>query len=271
MRKAPNRTIRLVVFDWTGTLIDHGSVAPVRAIIGAFESAGVAVTAGQVRSATGLPKREQLETILRIPDVLRRFQSVHRRSPCQGDVDALHAAYLPAQLSAIRRCAELIDGAAGSIRLLRARGIAVATTTSYFREAAELVLERARQQGFIPDHAACPDYVLADKPAPFMIHACMEALNICRAREVLVVGDGLLDIAAGRNAGCLSVGVAGTGDEVGLTSPEWDALELHERNALLANAHRNLRDAGADFVIDTLSELPLVVDCIEERRLSSAA
>jgi phosphonoacetaldehyde hydrolase len=104
-----------------------------------------------------------------------------------------------------------------------------------------------------------------------MIHACMEALEIHRVREVLVVGDTLLGIVAGRNGGCPSVGVAGTGNEVGLTSPEWNALELRERNALLANAHRNLRDAGADFVIDTLSELPLVVDCIEERRLSSAA
>jgi phosphonoacetaldehyde hydrolase len=271
MRKAANRTIRLVVFDWTGTLIDHGSVAPVHALIDAFESAGVLVTARQARSATGLPKRERIETILRIPDVLRRFQRVHERAPCRSDVDALHAAYLPAQLKAIRRCAELIDGAASSIRFLRARGIAVATTTGYFRAAAELVLDCARPQECIPDHAACPDDVMAGKPAPCMIYACMEALKICRTREVLVVGDSELDIVAGRNAGCLSVGVAGTGSEVGLTSAEWNALELHERNALLANAHRNLRDAGADFVIDTLSELPLVVDCIEERRLSSAA
>jgi phosphonoacetaldehyde hydrolase len=99
----------------------------------------------------------------------------------------------------------------------------------------------------------------------------MEALKVVRARDVLVVGDTQLDVMAGRNGGCISVAVAGSGNEVGLNSSEWRALDMRERNALLANAHRSLRDAGAHFVIDTLAELPLVIERLDERALSSAA
>lgn len=85
------------------------------------------------------------------------------------------------------------------------------------------------------------------------------------------MGDTAADIASAANGGCTSLGVAGTGNQVGLTHAAWSSLELRERNALLADAHRTLRDAGADFVIDTLFELPLVVERIDERALSSAA
>jgi phosphonoacetaldehyde hydrolase len=263
--------VKLVVFDWTGTLIDHGSVAPVQALIGVFATAGIGVTAGQVRSANGPNRRDQIATILSIPEVMRNFQCVHGHEPMPGDVDALYSAYQPAQLKAIQRCGELIDGAAASCAFLRERGIAVATTTGYFRAASERVLHCARQQGLVPDHAVCSDDVALGRPAPYMIYACMEALKVCRAREVLVVGDTASDIASAANGGCPSVGVAGTGNQVGLTQAAWNALELRERNALLADAHRTLRDAGADFVIDTLFELPLVVERIAERSLSSAA
>jgi phosphonoacetaldehyde hydrolase len=271
MRNPPFTGVKLVVFDWTGTLIDHGGLAPVQAMLAMFANAGIGVTAAQVRCSMGLNKRQHIEAILRIPTVLRSFQSAYGREPEAADVDKLYEIYVPAQLKAIQRFGELIDGAAASSAFLRERGIAVATTTGYFRSAAERLLECARRQGFAPDYAACSDDVSAGRPAPYMIYACMQALQVYRASEVLVVGDTVSDIVAAANGGCTSVGVAGTGNEVGLTQAAFGALQVRKRNALLANAHRTLRDAGADFVIDTLFELPLVVSRIEERAIHSAA
>jgi phosphonoacetaldehyde hydrolase len=263
--------LKLVVFDWAGTLIDHGSVAPVHAMVAMFENIGVRVTTQQVRSAMGLRKRDHIESVLRIPDVRRGFQAARGRSPSEADVDELYHAYVPAQLEAIRQYGQLIDGAAASVTYLREREIRVATNTGYFRTAADLVLECAKPQGFVPDYAVCADDVVDGRPAPDMILACMKALKCEDARRVLVVGDTAVDALAARNAGCWSVGVAGTGNEVGLTSREWESLELRERNRLLAHAHRTLRDAGADFVIDTLTELPLVVQRVAERGFVPAA
>lgn len=263
--------LKLVVFDWAGTLIDHGSIAPVHAIQAAFRSAGMHVTKPQVRDLMGLRKRELIENLLRIPAILRSFEKLHGHSPSNTDVDALYAAYKPAQLAAIQDRRQLIEGALASFATLRERRIAIATTSCYFREASELERACAREQGLVPDFTICSDDVSAGRPAPLMILACMRALQVERAREVLVVGDTPLDVLAARNAGCLSTGIAGTGNEVGLSQVEWDELTYPARNAALAHAHRTLRDAGADFVIDTLTELPLVIRRIAERGLSSAA
>lgn len=263
--------IKLVVFDWAGTLIDHGAVAPVQAIQTAFAGAGLHVSKPQVRSLIGLRKRELIQNLLHIPAVKRSLEAPRTCSTHSADIEALYAAYVPAQLAAIREHGDLIDGALASFASLRERGIAIATTTGYFRAAADLVLERARERGLVPDFAVSSDEVPLGKPAPHMIYACMQALNVQRAREVLVVGDTALDVLTARNAGCLSVGIAGTGNEVGLSCSEWEELTLPARNSALANAHRSLGDAGADFVIDTLSELPLVIRRIQERGLLPAA
>ncbi|HEY2734286.1 MAG TPA: phosphonoacetaldehyde hydrolase [Polyangiales bacterium] len=263
--------IKLVVFDWTGTLIDHGSVAPVQAMIAAFASAGVGVEPAHVRASMGLSKREHIAAILRIPELRRAFQTAYDREPNPDDLDRLYRAYVPAQLRAIARFGDLIEGANASAAFLRERGIAIATMTGYFRAAAARLLECAQSQGFVPDFSVCSDDVSAGRPAPFMIYACMQALKVFRAREVLVVGDTAADIISAANGCCLSAGVAGTGNQVGLTERAYVALPVRERNALLADAHRTLRDAGADFVIDTLSELPLVIERIAERAVSPAA
>jgi phosphonoacetaldehyde hydrolase len=270
MAKHTSQGVKLVVFDWAGTLIDHGSVAPVRAIAAVFEHAGVRVSDSQIRAFHGLDKREHIEQLLRVPEVLRSFQAARGRAPDSADVDALYASYVPAQLAAICQCAELIDGARACVEHLREQQIAVATTTGYFREAAALVLRYAAEQRLVPDFAVCTDDVPAGRPAPYMIFACMRSLCVYEPRAVLVVGDTIHDIIAARSAGCSSAAVAGSGNEVGLTRSEWDELSVRGRNAALANAHRTFRDAGADFVIDTLSELPLVIRHIEEHGVRAA-
>jgi phosphonoacetaldehyde hydrolase len=263
--------IKLVVFDWAGTLIDHGSVAPVQAVQTAFASACLEVSRAQIRGLMGLSKRDLIESLLRIPSVQRSFEAVRGRSSNAADVDELYAAYMPAQLEAIRTKSTVIQGALASFAGLREQNIAIATVARYFRAATELVHQLASAQGLTPDFAISIDDVPEGQPASFMICACMQALKVQRAREVLVVGDTALDVLTARNAGCLSTGIAGTGNEVGLTAHEWEELTMPARNSALANAHRTLRDAGADFVIDTLTELPLVIQRITERGLSSAA
>jgi len=263
--------IKLVVFNWTGTLLDHGSLAPVQAVQAVFSGAGLHISKAQIRGLIGLSRRDLITNLLRAPSVLRSFESVRGRAPTSADIDALCAAFVPAQLAAIHRHHLLIDGAAAAVATLRDIHIAVATISRHSRPVAELVRDYARRQGLEADFNICIDDVPPGGPAPSMIGACMQALQVSRPREVLVVGDTPLDILCAREAGCLNVGVAGTGNEVGHSRLEWQQLTLSARNAALENAHHRLRDAGADFVIDTLYELPLVIRRIAERGLSSAA
>jgi phosphonoacetaldehyde hydrolase len=69
------------------------------------------------------------------------------------------------------------------------------------------------------------------------------------------VDDAEAGVAEGRAAGCLTVGLAASGNGVGLTEAALAALPAAERAARIANSERALRAAGADLVIDTVADL----------------
>jgi phosphonoacetaldehyde hydrolase len=82
---------------------------------------------------------------------------------------------------------------------------------------------------------------------------------------VIKVGDTASDIQEGLNAGVWSVGVAGTGNGIGLAQVEFQALEASVRAQRLLRANEDLKAAGAHYVVDTLADLPSVILDIESR------
>src|SRR5690606_42072668 len=56
-----------------------------------------------------------------------------------------------------------------------------------------------------------------------------------------------------------AVGIAASGNEIGLSLEEWTALPDAEKEIRRAAATQALRAAGARLVIDTIAELPAVI------------
>jgi phosphonoacetaldehyde hydrolase len=69
----------------------------------------------------------------------------------------------------------------------------------------------------------------------------------------------------GRSAGCWAVGVAASGNGVGLTAAELQALEEPDRRDRIRRAGDQLEGAGAHIVIDTVADLPVALADIEQR------
>ena len=85
------------------------------------------------------------------------------------------------------------------------------------------------------------------------------------ARAAVKVGDTESDILEGLNAGMWSVGVSATGNEVGMSAEEWEALPEEERIRLAAKACEKLRAAGAHYVVERLALLDPVLEEIDSR------
>jgi phosphonoacetaldehyde hydrolase len=166
-----------------------------------------------------------------------------------------------------------IEGAADAVANLREAHITVAAVSRCNQRAALQIHEYARHQGLEADFNLCLDDVPEGSPASAMLSACMKALRVECPRDVLVVGETPADIACARELGCPNAGVASIGNQVGHKRSSWQRSGSPNpaADAALEHAHRRLRDAGADFVIDTLYELPLVIRRIAERAQSSAA
>ena len=172
---------------------------------------------------------------------------------------------MPLQLEVIDEFARLVPGVLDCVGLLRQRGVAIGATTGYFRAAAERVYQAAALQGYRPDCRVCADEVPAGRPAPWMIFRIMEALDRFPPASVVKVGDTPPDIGEGLAAGAWSVGVLRGSSEVGCTEAEWDALACAEQVRRLASCREKLLAAGAHAVVETLAELPALLDDIDQR------
>jgi phosphonoacetaldehyde hydrolase len=243
--------ITAVILDWAGTTVDHGSIAPVAAMRMLFSSVGLDVPTEEIRASMGLPKK----------DHIRAIASAHGRS----DIDALYAAFIPKQMDSLVEHSDVIAGVSDAVARMRQRGLKIGSTTGYNRAMLDYVKERAKAQGYAPDCTLCPDDVGGGRPMPWMCFATAVFLRVYPMATMVKVGDTEADIAEGRNAGMWTIGVARTGNEVGLSQREWDALGEGARDGLLRVARDKLYAAGADYVIDSVAEVDDALDGIDER------
>ena len=96
-----------------------------------------------------------------------------------------------------------------------------------------------------------------------MIFAAALKLKIYPLASCVKVGDTPSDIQEGLAAGVWSVGVARSGNMIGLSEADLNALHPAEQSRRLQHAYAALQAAGAHFVIDGVADIHLVLDAIE--------
>ena len=127
---------------------------------------------------------------------------------------------IPLQIEALRSRAGLIPGTRETVAWLRARGMKIGSTTGYTEEMMAVLAEAARARGYAPDCIVVPSQAPAGRPAPFMCWRAATLLGVYPPSAIVKVGDTIVDLDEGRNAGMWTVAVAMTGNELGLGPEE---------------------------------------------------
>ena len=255
-----------IVFDWAGTVVDHGSRAPVATLQEVFGEAGVPITVEEARLSMGIAKRDHVASILTLPRVAAEWQRLYGASPGDADTDRLYAAFVPKQLACLERYSDVIAGVPETVDNLRARGLKIGSTTGYTRRMLDFLMSLAKTQGFAPDCALCPEDVPGGgRPAPWMCYLNAVRLQVGPLWTMVKIGDTPSDIHEGRNAGMWTIGITRTGNEVGLTAAEWESASAPQRSGALAKAAVRLCDAGAHYVLESVAECAGVLDEIDAR------
>ena len=91
----------------------------------------------------------------------------------------------------------------------------------------------------------------------------MKRLGLQDVRRIVKVGDTVSDMREGKNAGLIAVGITEGSSIIGLDKASWDKLPALEQFALRKKARETFFANGADFVIDTMEELPKLIEAIE--------
>ena len=164
-----------------------------------------------------------------------------------------------------------IPGVVETVRSLREQGLKIGSTTGYTSQMMEQVLPRASELGYEADCVVTPDITGASRPTPFMLYECMRRMNVYPPSAVVKVGDTVVDIQEGKNAGAWSVGILTGSNLLGLTQAEYEAMTPEELERRKQKAAERYTDAGADLVIDSIRDLPAAVSEINRRMAEKEA
>ena len=265
MTQSYSGPVKAVILDWAGTTVDHGSLAPVRVLQEVFAKRGVPISEEEARHDMGVLKVDHIRKILFDANVSKRWRDLVGHAPAEADVESLFANFVPLQLECLVKYSTVIDGVASTVARLRQRDIRIGSTTGYTRVMLDMILQPAAGQGYRPDCAITPDDVGAGRPHPWMIFANAIRMKVEPLEAIVKIGDTPVDIEEGLRAGVWTIGVARTGNMIGLSAEDFSALAPAEQTARLVNARAKLAAAGAHAVIDAVTECESALDSIEAR------
>ncbi|WIX78303.1 phosphonatase-like hydrolase [Amycolatopsis carbonis] len=221
-------TTELVVLDLAGTtVVDDGLV--VRAFTAAIGSAGVSevderfpAMLAHVNATMGQSKITVFRALLPTEELAQRANTEFER------------AY--ADLVAAGEC-KPVPGAEEVIRGLRHGGVKVALTTGFAPVTQQAILEALGWRD-LADLALAPGEGRRGRPYPDLVLTAVLRLGVTDVRHVAVAGDTPSDVRTGLSAGARVVAGVLTG----------------------AGTRAELTEAGATHVLDSVRDLPDVLD-----------
>ncbi|KAF4671711.1 hypothetical protein FOL47_001318 [Perkinsus chesapeaki] len=278
VKHVPNREpykgpLKACILDWSGTTADAHVLAPAVVFVEVFRKFGVEISMKEARLPMGLRKDLHIAKILEIPEVQERWRKIKGRPSTAGDVEAMFRDFVPMQCAVLPKYSTLIDGAADTVKLLKSKyNLQIGSTTGFTKVMVDILLEKAKEQGYIPDSSVAGDEVpnnMGFRPAPFMIYQNLCNLGVFPIESVVKVDDTVSGVGEGLSAGCWSVGVAGLSNYTDIdTLEQWETMPQSERERRIQISREKLNTSGAHYVIDTIKDLPVVIEDINSRMLN---
>ncbi|KAB1070290.1 phosphonoacetaldehyde hydrolase [Methylobacterium planeticum] len=257
------RKLQAAILDWAGTVVDFGSFAPTQIFVEAFGEFGVAVSLAEARGPMGMGKWDHIRTLCDDPAIAARYAAQFGRTPTDSDVTAIYERFMPLQIEKIADHSALIPGALEAIGALRRKGIRIGSCSGYPARVMERVVALARQNGYVADHVVATDEVPNGRPWPAQALANVIALGIDDVAACVKVDDTVPGILEGRRAGMWTVALTCSGNALGLGYDDYRALPADRLDAERTRIADLFAPSRPHFLIDTIADLPGVVQDIE--------
>lgn len=261
--------VKAVVLDWAGTVLDCGVYSPAVVFIDVFEREGVPITMEEARGPMGAHKKVHIRKLTQMPSIRKRWHEKFGKYPTEEDVDRMFANFVPAQLACLEKYTDMITGAVDTVEeLQKKRGLKIGSTTGFTTPMVDVLKKAAVKQGYKPDVYVAADEVPQARPFPYMVWLNAIRLDVSPISSIVKVDDTADGVMEGLTAGCWTVGLARTGNYMGMNEKELAELEQKDPDQfkrLLTRSYDILGNAGAHYVIDDITSLPRVIDDINRR------
>ena len=227
-----SQPIQLAMFDMAGTTVNDkvdGYPLMVISMIRAFAKHEIALAPEVIDKHRGKQKSEAIQTLLK---------EVAELSPADAERvgDNVYHDFLHELESNLSRISE-IDGATELFRHLKSKNIHVGVGSGFPMGIVQAIISRLGwlDKGLL-DYVGSAEQVGVGRPNPKMIHDAMHQLGVTDGRKVVKIGDTVVDVQEGKNAGAWTVAVL-TGSQM----------------------KTQLRAAGPDYILSSIRELRTLI------------
>lgn len=258
--------IKGVILDWAGTVLDCGVYAPAVVFVEVFENEGVPITMEEAREPMGAHKKVHIRKITQQEPVRRRWFDKFGRFPNEEDVERMFENFVPMQLACLAKYSKMIEGAVDTAKFLQNEmNLKIGSSTGFTTPMVDILKEIAAESGYRPDAIVAADEVPQARPYPYMVWLNCVRLDVNPIQAIVKVDDTADGVREGILAGCWSVGLARTGNYVALNEQEISELSTEDYERRLQKSYNILANSGAHYVIDTVCDLPPVIEDINRR------
>ena len=221
--------IKLVVFDLAGTTIDDtidGLPLVTVAMKEAFASHGIQINPEQVNKYRGMDKKEAVRCLL------REHESINDDTL----LDDMFRDFKTALNSHLNDIENEITGTTDAFHWLKTKGIKIAVGSGFPHNVVLSLVEKLGWKNLI-QFVSSAELEGHSRPDPSLIHSAMQHCLVTDSRNVLKVGDTVMDVEEGKNAKCWTVAVL-TGTQTEFT----------------------LKQSNPDYIINSVADLPQLLE-----------
>jgi phosphonatase-like hydrolase len=192
--------IKMVVFDMAGTTVNEDNLV-YKTLQKAINEAGFDLNLNQVL-AQGAGKEKKLA----IRSILKTYADIENEEL----IGEIYTSFIN-QLTSVYTTADILPqhNALELFGALKQRNIYAVLNTGYDRVTAQSIVDKLGwKEGVDFDGLVTASDVSKNRPNPDMIYFAMKRFGVENGEEVVKVGDSIIDIEEGQNAGCgLSIGI----------------------------------------------------------------
>ena len=257
-------SIRLAVFDLGGTIVDKYSLSPFISLKQAFKRKRIRVNNHLIYKDMGMNKHEHIEEILNDKYTRRIWFKLYGQYPNSSSVMSVYDEFIKYQMDEGISNIEILPETKKCIKWLGENNISTGVTTGFSKPIMSAIREKLLDENIHLDkYVSSTCLGKPGRPNPHMMNEIINSLSISDTRRVIKIDDTVVGLQEGKNVGTLTVGVAKWGTNMKMTDYDQDKnMSKEEYVERLKSSREALWSANPDYVIDSLDELPRIINHI---------
>ena len=178
---------RICIFDWAGTIVDKGSIAPLVAFRQTFKQFGISnISDSQINQYMGMDKYTHLFNLTKNDELTQK----------------MYPHLIMNMKDAVKQYSIPVPGVNEIFRYLLSKKYIIGTTSGYNRELLNIAINTAFLNGMMLPISIASDEVKNPRPKPDMILQNIRLLSLLHGQNfdnapIVKVGDTVIDIQEG--------------------------------------------------------------------------